>query len=371
MPCPWDAHPTDTIARGGRWPQISSPQDHAGPDLIVSNAPERLSTPTGDSKNLFRCQVSGTDSKELSVFVWHFNDGTQSTEISLRALFPPNLGGKITNIRFTEGVVSLGADTNALGKCIAGCQLQDEFEDSEDDISIDPTDETEIRTWTLGSQKILGALLRFTVDLSGQWQSQFRTVFHRGSGPWASPSDPSTAAEDPGGLHCRGYWHYDSLTIVVPGNLDLKSNVVCDEKHPEFLTWAVVDETLPYFITPPEVTSAAFGAQSYDLEASKLGNRGIYGANITYRFLIHNSDTVNSHAAYVAIVPRFVPQTFAAVQVRQPETFPARIANVDYDSGTYEEPANYPPQSIILDPGESDVIDVVLLTRVPALFPST
>jgi hypothetical protein len=122
------------------------------------------------------------------------------------------------------------------------------------------------------------------------------------------------------------------------------------------------------------VVTNAFGKQDDDKygwpEADETnpssGNRGLYGVDLRYRFQIKNTDTEDSHACYVRLIPRNNGAvTFGAAKIVAPSGYDSHkvqpIVYTQQKTAEFTPGGSSQPQPIILPPNTTTPVDVIIL----------
>lgn len=311
MSCNQPNHSVITLGEGSNRILFDDLEETGGPILIVSNAPESLfdysgepsgaPPPHGDYETLYKCAIalSANTPQSFRLFLWHANENLGDLTIGI-GLSTSDSNANVTNRKLQGGVVALtGNDMRTLGICIAKAQIDQSLDSAAgSDPSITYPFETELAIWSVANNQMIGALYQFTVTSSSNTNLTIRTYFARGS-TIGSPSDDVTDPrnrhineDDQYAVHIRGWWPYSEILVSEDTSYDTN----CDESDD------------PRFYELGQEGSAevlAFAHQSSgDPHGTSAGNKGLYGANVTYRTILANSDTVNMHAGYYLLVGR-------------------------------------------------------------------
>lgn len=96
-------------------------QNHTGPTLIVSNAPEIVESQSGvDSSDvLYRAEVPLSGTTTFRIFLWHVNKKGASRTFRIRAKIEGATSLPISSRRYSDDTVSESGNLLALGTELA------------------------------------------------------------------------------------------------------------------------------------------------------------------------------------------------------------------------------------------------------------
>lgn len=265
-------------------------QNHTGPTLIVSNAPEIVESQSGvDSSDvLYRAEVPLSGTTTFRIFLWHVNKKGASRTFRIRAKIEGATSLAISSRRYSDDTVSESGNLLALGTELACVQNYGNFDHTDSNATIG-TSFSELWSKQVSDDYLVGCLYEFTTaqvqdDISLIIQTSFDT------GTPVGDDEPVPAANPNNVVRIRGWWPYSEILFPITGTLD------ADPEHPgSALICTVVEfesaQDPP--VIPPELAATAFGHRSdvADPYGTPKGNKGLYGTKVKYRFQAHNSNS--------------------------------------------------------------------------------
>lgn len=268
------------------------------------------------------------------------------------------------------------------GICLANAQLYHDLPSTSPNKPLAGMQEHVIQGWAVGPGLLCGAVVEFEVESTVATTIRFRTTCGTAAGllgAWADPVADSRQQREKineGGEndtekhsveHSRGNWPWSAVAFPC-GSLDLKPV----PQQTKRITVAVEEKTA----TPPERAADAFGKQPSDEFGTAGGNKGCWGATLSYDFDLSNSGN-QTHQGKAYVRCRKTDSTwYGAVRVEQPtqyaETQLRPISDKTPQQGGFRmtEAANGGVQlPVSVAPGEQKTLRVTLVNGGGATLP--
>ncbi len=284
-------------------PGLPFPTPH-GTALVVSNAPETISSQSPISglgygtlyKGSVQIVADLAQVATIRFYMWHVN--ATPVPLDFAILLQRVDGGPAVTLSPIRRQIRVD-ETNDLsipGICLAKSQLFKTLDPVSGSLLVGAS---EVLAWsdTVASSRVLGVVYEFDLPLGMSATLQVRTVASQTS-YFGTPVDNPIQERDPleSETHVRGWWPRNY--IVLPANT-LPFDVSRFSAGTTIIECSVCERNGPELDV-----SQGFGHQPPDIHGTANGDIGCYGADLTYRFLVENTNDQYWEKAFVYVRTR-------------------------------------------------------------------